>query len=621
MKKIKSFILFSFIMIFMFGIAVLADEKLKVMEVQYDQDSNPFIFVKGIEGTVENAEALIDRTNCDEVVTHNISDEAVSMKTLILLDNSLSIPDEKREPVKKLIKDVIESRSNNEKFALATFGESIEMIEDYTDNVDQLKTSVDGIEFFNRETYLTDVLYELIKDHSFTSDEDRAFKRILIISDGVDNKQVGIKHEEWEAVIEEDNVPIYTVGVFDSKKSNSELIKNMSELSRKTGADTFVFDDLQENGEVVASLNADSTIVRFDLIPPDEVCDGKDATVKLEIEADGSSYTLKVKNVEMPQKAKGHVVDDDSDKEKVDEAEDEDEDGSEVEEGFDFSSVTLWVAVVILVIVFAIITGLIISLVKKGKSTIEEIDGSDDINPAVAPINWSQMQGGNQGNWSQMQGGGQPNWSQVQGAGQGNWSQMQGSGQPNWSQMQGGGQPNWNQVQGGGQLETNGFGQRPANGYVPGQNVGFGSYGSLYVHEKNAGYNGSGVADNDSTMLFGQDSDEVPTLKNGQSNTNMGISVIMLTDIMNPSRYYQKEIIDIVVIGRSAKKADICITDDSYVSGKHCMIQKRGNRFYLSDLGSSNGTFLNDVSVTTEMEVYSGCILRIGNFQFKLEIG
>ena len=42
-------------------------------------------------------------------------------------------------------------------------------------------------------------------------------------------------------------------------------------------------------------------------------------------------------------------------------------------------------------------------------------------------------------------------------------------------------------------------------------------------------------------------------------------------------------------IGR-APDNDIQIKDDSKVSRNHCELSRRGNQFYLADLGSSNGT-------------------------------
>ena len=52
---------------------------------------------------------------------------------------------------------------------------------------------------------------------------------------------------------------------------------------------------------------------------------------------------------------------------------------------------------------------------------------------------------------------------------------------------------------------------------------------------------------------------------------------------------------DEVVIGRAPENL-VCI-DDGSISGRHCMIRRDGRRFTLTDLKSTNGTYLNDVKI------------------------
>ena len=47
---------------------------------------------------------------------------------------------------------------------------------------------------------------------------------------------------------------------------------------------------------------------------------------------------------------------------------------------------------------------------------------------------------------------------------------------------------------------------------------------------------------------------------------------------------------DEIVLGR--ERGDILFSDDGYVSGTHAKISIRADGYYLSDLGSSNGTFV-----------------------------
>ncbi len=77
-------------------------------------------------------------------------------------------------------------------------------------------------------------------------------------------------------------------------------------------------------------------------------------------------------------------------------------------------------------------------------------------------------------------------------------------------------------------------------------------------------------------------------------------------------------LVDEFRIGRSADCA--LILDDDYVSADHASLARRaGGEWVLSDLGSTNGTFVNDVRVTSPTVVTTADSLRIGRTQMRLE--
>jgi pSer/pThr/pTyr-binding forkhead associated (FHA) protein len=71
---------------------------------------------------------------------------------------------------------------------------------------------------------------------------------------------------------------------------------------------------------------------------------------------------------------------------------------------------------------------------------------------------------------------------------------------------------------------------------------------------------------------------------------------------------------DAVVLGR--ERGDILFPEDGYVSGTHARISYRDGRFYLADLGSSNGTFLR---IRGERQLRTGSYLLMGQQLFKLQ--
>jgi pSer/pThr/pTyr-binding forkhead associated (FHA) protein len=72
---------------------------------------------------------------------------------------------------------------------------------------------------------------------------------------------------------------------------------------------------------------------------------------------------------------------------------------------------------------------------------------------------------------------------------------------------------------------------------------------------------------------------------------------------------------DSVTLGR--ERGDINFPDDGYVSGLHARLTTRDGGVYMSDLGSSNGTF---IKVNGEREVKDGSFILLGQQLFKLSL-
>ena len=71
-----------------------------------------------------------------------------------------------------------------------------------------------------------------------------------------------------------------------------------------------------------------------------------------------------------------------------------------------------------------------------------------------------------------------------------------------------------------------------------------------------------------------------------------------------------------VTVGR-ASSSDI-VLDEQFVSSTHARLVPRGQFFYVEDLGSTNGTFVNEKAVT-EAQLKLDSRLRIGETVFRYE--
>jgi pSer/pThr/pTyr-binding forkhead associated (FHA) protein len=71
-----------------------------------------------------------------------------------------------------------------------------------------------------------------------------------------------------------------------------------------------------------------------------------------------------------------------------------------------------------------------------------------------------------------------------------------------------------------------------------------------------------------------------------------------------------------VLIGR-ADDSTLVLTDD-YASTRHARLSQRGSEWYVEDLGSTNGTYLDRSKVTTAVRVPIGTPVRIGKTAIEL---
>ena len=72
------------------------------------------------------------------------------------------------------------------------------------------------------------------------------------------------------------------------------------------------------------------------------------------------------------------------------------------------------------------------------------------------------------------------------------------------------------------------------------------------------------------------------------------------------------------LIGKSREKVQGGITGNSAVSRVHCKIVRKNGDFYVVDMESSNGTYVNGKKIKPGVPepIFEGCQLRIANAEF-----
>jgi hypothetical protein len=60
------------------------------------------------------------------------------------------------------------------------------------------------------------------------------------------------------------------------------------------------------------------------------------------------------------------------------------------------------------------------------------------------------------------------------------------------------------------------------------------------------------------------------------------------------------------------------VLDDSYVSSKHASVEYDADGLMLSDLGSTNGTYVNEAMITAPTRLKRGDVVQVGSFVFEV---
>jgi pSer/pThr/pTyr-binding forkhead associated (FHA) protein len=74
-----------------------------------------------------------------------------------------------------------------------------------------------------------------------------------------------------------------------------------------------------------------------------------------------------------------------------------------------------------------------------------------------------------------------------------------------------------------------------------------------------------------------------------------------------------------VLLGRAADNS-ICL-DDSQISAHHARISYAGGQWMVEDLGSRNGTLVNDLRVESPIALTEGDVIRLGPRNLRFESG
>ena len=81
---------------------------------------------------------------------------------------------------------------------------------------------------------------------------------------------------------------------------------------------------------------------------------------------------------------------------------------------------------------------------------------------------------------------------------------------------------------------------------------------------------------------------------------------------------FETQICKSAIWGRSKEMCDVYL-DDHRISRQHCVMEKKDDGVYLTDLGSQNGTYINGIRMEQPRRLVKGDVLQLGNTVLRVQ--
>ncbi len=223
-----------------------------------------------------------------------ISEGMVRVRTTILVDISTSMPTAARENVLDFIEAEIKALSGNEEIKLATFGDSVEVLQDFTSDRYDLSNAAKNIEFNGQASAIYDAINSTILTPE-TVNGAPCYYRTIVITDGVDSTVVGITKEELYLRLTTATYPIDIISV--SKAEQTEQDKDLAALSRISNGSYTNLYPRADVEECVSSLTVgDLFWIRAEV--PSELLDGSTRQVDVSNSRCAFAFDMKMSMVD-----------------------------------------------------------------------------------------------------------------------------------------------------------------------------------------------------------------------------------------------------------------------------------------------------------------------------------
>lgn len=99
-----------------------------------------------------------------------------------------------------------------------------------------------------------------------------------------------------------------------------------------------------------------------------------------------------------------------------------------------------------------------------------------------------------------------------------------------------------------------------------------------------------------------------------------GAREMTLEDMNNPMMYFKLPPFEHVTLGASRTDADIVINNDVGIEDRHCEINYHFGKYYVRDLKTASGTYLNGERLINETELRSSDVISLGHARLMVKL-
>ncbi|MDD3921092.1 MAG: FHA domain-containing protein, partial [Eubacteriales bacterium] len=96
------------------------------------------------------------------------------------------------------------------------------------------------------------------------------------------------------------------------------------------------------------------------------------------------------------------------------------------------------------------------------------------------------------------------------------------------------------------------------------------------------------------------------------------VEVVLTRVGISETEQYTVPLEESLIIGRNPAQAQMPFPQDTLLSGAHCRLNYQSGQLYVTDMGSTNGTYLNGVPITATKPLQQDDVILIGSMQLRV---